>query len=312
MIDGSLPPVPGSCSDESASLSCMYFPKATSDELTSFEVRTGLHLPNEVQSLYLAGSQDGGRQSLRALTLDEMASYTEGLRRFGIPERWQFAPLLDFNDSNPVCVSCCPELDGRIVVVNHDDASELVFSSVAALIAACRGKVPKDASDLAKLGYRSYRHRSNEDVAAGERLIELGVSLPCDDEAHEVERGDALRFGFTLLSDEHVSRVAGFLDDDEYVADDARHWLEACTRPEAAQALAVHKAQRVAFLEHVGQLLRSAGYEVRIDRRLQSVQVLQSGRQLGWLNMPALFAGRNEPDWERQLSSIVESMRARP
>ncbi|HET6883966.1 MAG TPA: SMI1/KNR4 family protein [Pirellulales bacterium] len=265
-------------------------PPATRSEIDAFSKAAKLAIPKEVVDLY----QTCNGASLRNGVLDIRSTsaslaYLEGMRAFGIPQRWGYLPIVENNDSNPWCICCNEPLCGYIVQVNHDDNAAIKFRSLDRFVAAISRQVECDEPFLYKMPADfDTPVRTTQDIDTARRLLQTAEKLV------DLERFDALHFAVTLFSDDETNEIVALLDDrDEYVREVAIRRLRRINTPEARRAVREGLGSMRSFVAHCATVLTEAGIRASIhgDVRLR----LDDGPI--WLNVEMFFGRRHEPEF---------------
>lgn len=273
-------------------------PAAGEDEIKNLEVELGFALPEPLRDCYRR--QDGGtaehkRSAVQLLSLGAAAEYRQ---MAGFDQvYWQYYPLAENNDSNPVCVCCKPPLTGYVVLVSHDDEPRLLYRTLDGFFDGAVKLLRSDSEffDTYHLtGDFDGPERTVEDRDIARQLIELANF---EDELEDQDRTDALRFACDLLGGDDTEELAALLDDDdEYVRG---HVLARLQRDECAAAnelLRRFEREYDAFLDRSVAVLQNN--QIDANRVQNSIRI---DPWPIWLNMDVFYSERRRPDFDEFL-----------
>jgi hypothetical protein len=256
---------------------------ASAEALAAFEAKAGFALHPSVHAGWTRA--DGfslGRR--KVLSLAEAARYLGVLhgRLFAFTEE----------ESNPFCVACDPILDGRVLLVFHDGDPVPAFRTLDGFARALLS-APADArlEDL-ELEYGPRTARSDEDVAAGQRL--LATMGPRVDRLDTTD-GDAVfhvHIGCALLTD--AAELAPGLEwRDDYARQAVEQRLRELDSPLARETLRAYQTNLAEFDERCIAALKAAGFSVTGHKAGDFIRI---GPPAVGLNMRFFYDRRSDPD----------------
>lgn len=282
---------------------------ATTAELAKAEKKSGLTLPKSVHAWYLSGNGGKGRSqdlsSLELYTLSEAIKLGNATTFF--ESCWGLWPLMDNQESNPICVCCKSPLAGYVVLVNHDDQPKLLARSIESFLRTAIDYVSEgDYLEIHEFPTDfDGPYRTKGDLVASRALLQL---LQTDDALTEDEQVDAGRFACDLLSDKEIAGIQALLEiDDEYIQE------HVTTRLSRLQKLAARKAvQKSAetfdsFVIQCAKILKQAGIAATTVEMYGKPTVrLDLGPV--WLNMEFYYAKRKQADFQEMFLKKVKAV----
>lgn len=253
-------------------------PPATAQQISQREADLSVSFPEELTSFYLSANglkADGYTfQPLESLSVDWFDGWP-------FIEDLGLVPLLDANDSNPICVITNGPLRAFVVHIFHDGDTRLRFVSVSDMF-----RELSSSSDFSS-AYHSSSIRTlpplSTNPACEKAFAELVGSLdPEDDEGNSWR----LRFAIDLCPDAEFARLPDLIAaGDEYVRFAAIDRLKAIDTDAARQVLASENREYDAFVKSV----REMGPEDRTR----------------CLNFPMLYARRHDPGFQDWLDQLI-------
>lgn len=277
---------------------------AAEAEITQVENASKLKFPPSYREfISLSDGYFFKDQGVSVLSLTESLKYFQGLREFGLTQRWGYFPILDNNDSNPWCLCCSEPIEGYIVQVFHDDSAKIKFRNLDSFIAAIQGSERNDALMLDDLpGDFRDEGRTPHDIKVARELLKASSTLL------DLDRGDACRFAMWLLSEGEVEDIVPLLEDNDfYIARDASERLAAMRCRKAGEALRENRKNFEAFVDNSLVLLREAGLKaVAVNRDRDILLNLGNLR----LDMKVFYAERKSPDFDEKFIQRVKFLAA--
>lgn len=290
---------------------------ATPTQIEVAESKLGTPLPKSVRKIYEIANGGKGRSEVSSLEIYSIANalkYARVPRFFDAP--WTLWPLIENNDSNPVCVCCAPPLTGYVVLMNHDDAPRLMYRSLENFFAAATAFVADgeylDTAELAS-DFES-PERTKQDLTAAKRLIALAKKR---DALEDEVRTDALRFACDLLSDDDVEQLESLLAFDLYEVEEhvsARLARIKKTKGRRAGGTAKTKSPSETFDSFVvrcGDILTKAGFAANVVE-MYGKNTIRLDPGPVWLNMPAFYQERKRADFDAYLIERVRAVARKP
>jgi hypothetical protein len=282
---------------------------ATPSQLEAAERKLGRSLPGSVRKLYAVGNGGTARGDCSALEIYPIRTalqYADVPRFFDAP--WVLWPLIENNDSNPICVCCQAPLTGYVVLVRHGDSPLILSRTLDRFFRSARDFVAEgeflETSELTT--DFAGADRTQGDLAAAGRLIKMAKSLEGDD------RTDALCFAADLLGDAEVEQIRALLDFDDAGAAD--HLAERLKRiPKARGSKVVRsrgnpaKPQRESFDEFVvrcGELLKTAGLKATVVE-MYGKKTIRLDPGSVWMNMAMFYEQRRREDFVEFLVDLA-------
>ena len=279
-------------------------------ELEAAETKLGVPLPASVRKVYESGN--GGKakndlSSLQIYSIKTALQYAKVPRFFDAP--WALWPLIENDDSNPVCVCCRAPLTGYVVLMSHDDAPRILFRSLKNFFAAASEFVSTgeylDTSELA--GDFAAPERTRADVAAAKRLGALARKLDGE------EQIDALCFAADLFGDEDVDEIRGLLEFDraeasDYVTERIGRIKGAKRQKSSGSATGQSKAVKESFDEFVvrcGKILVTAGLRAEVVE-MYGKNTIRLNPGPVWMNMQFFFESRKRADFSDYLLDLAQ------
>ncbi len=290
---------------------------ATPAQIEAAESKLGAPLPKPVRQIYEIANGGKSRSELASLEIYSIAGalkYARVPRFFDAP--WKLWPLIENNDSNPVCVCCTQPLIGYVVLMNHDDAPRLMYRSLNHFFAATTAFVADgeylDTAELAS-DFES-PERTKQDRAAAKQLMTL-AKKPGELDSEVLT--DALRFACDLLSDDDVEQMESLLDFDLYEVEEhvsARLARIKKTKGRRAGGTAKTKSPPETFDSFVvrcGDILTKAGFAANVVE-MYGKNTIRLDPGPVWLNMPAFYQERKRADFDAYLIERVRAVARKP
>jgi len=255
-------------------------PPVSAERIALREAELDISLPDELSAFYrytdgLAHSQQNYRfPSLASLSLDWFAGWPF-LEDLGL------LPLLDANDSNPLCVITRGPLVGIVAHIFHDGDTRLRFGSIRDMLHCLSSATSFHEGYLSSSVQTLPPEPDNATYhEAYSQLIE--DFAPEDRESNSWR----LRFAIDLCSDAEAERIADLISlGDEYVRSAAINRLRNIDHEDARRFLVEDEREFDAFVSMVSKM----GPEDRIRR----------------LNFPMLYASRHDPGFNEWLTRLV-------
>ena len=253
-------------------------PPATVQQISQREADLGVYFPEELTSFYLSanGLNRGGYifHPLELLSLDWFDGWP-------FIEDLGLLPLLDANDSNPICVITNGPLRGFVAHIFHDGDTCLRFASVSDMF-----RELSSTSDFSSAYHSSsvctlppFSTNQAYEMAFAELVQSLD---PEDDEGNSWR----LRFAMDLCTDAQVTRLPNLISaGNEYVRSAAIDRLKTIDTDTARDILAAENRDYDAFV----QSIRKLGPEDRTRR----------------LNFPMLYSRRNDDGFQDWLNQLI-------
>ena len=286
---------------------------ATPAQIEAAESKLGAPLPKPVRQIYEIANGGKSRSELASLEIYSIAGalkYARVPRFFDAP--WTLWPLIENNDSNPVCVCCTQPLIGYVVLMNHDDAPRLMYRSLENYFSAATAFVADDefleTAELAS-DFES-PERTKQDQAAAKQLMTLAKK---PGELDNEVLTDALRFACDLLSDDDIEQMESLLDFDLYeVEEHVSARLARINKTKGRRA--VGKATKETFDSFVvrcGGILTKAGFAASVVA-MYGKNTIRLDPGPVWLNMPTFYPERKRADFEAYLVERVGAIARKP
>jgi hypothetical protein len=188
-----------------------------------------------------------------------------------------------------MCICCKSPLRGYVVQILHDDPEprQLKFRSLESFITALADLKPgRWRLDKLRCDFDGAK-RTPEDVQTGRELLKYAEQIKDD------YRGDAIRYGIQLLSEDQVEEIAHHLNDkDNYVVQSVRRRLRGMKTPRAAEALRQEEAEKEPFAQQCLAALKAAGIKASMSQ--QGSIRLDDGPI--FLNFDVFFGRRRQAD----------------
>lgn len=290
---------------------------ATPTQIEVAESKLGAPLPKSVRKIYEIANGGKARSELSSLEIYSIANalkYARVPRFFDAP--WTLWPLIENNDSNPVCVCCTPPLTGYVVQMNHDDAPRLMSRSLENFFAVATAFVADgeylDTAELAS-DFES-PERTKQDLAAAKRLIAL-AKKPGVLEGEVLT--DALRFACDLLSDNDVEQIESLLDfDQSEVEEHVAARLARINKTKGRRAVGKAKKKPTqetfdGFVVRCSDILTKAGFAANVVE-MYGKNTIRLDPGPVWLNMPVFYQERKRADFETHLIDRVRTVARKP
>lgn len=243
------------------------------------ENELGSEFPDDLKSFYLYSN--GLSSSQRQYTFAKLDSLSlDWFEGWPYLEDIGLLPVLEANDSNPLCVVTRGPLYGMVAHIFHDGDTCLRFASVADMF-RCFAAASSFHEAYHTVALRTLPPASGESFAENiynEMIAELD---PADREGNSLR----LRFAMDLCPDAESTRIADLISlGDEHVRYAALSRLREVNTDESRRALAEDDREYRAFVDMVSRM----GSEDQVRR----------------FNMPMLFASRNDPDFNDRLKQL--------
>jgi hypothetical protein len=275
---------------------------ATAEQLEKAETELGVSLAPSVRAVYEAAN--GGKakpalSSLQIYSINAALKYARVPRFLEAP--WSLWPLVENDDSNPICVCCQAPLTGYVVLFSHDEGPRLMFRSLENFLIAVIDNVAADEElEIAELaGDFAGPDRTKKDLTAARRLMTLAKKLQGE------ELTDALCFAADLWGDADVEQIKELLDFDnaaatDYLTSRLSRIPEAAGQTKAGSDKGQAKPAKESFndfVERCGTILDAAGIEAAVVEMYGKKTIrLEPGSV--WLNMPFFYEDRHRDDFE--------------
>lgn len=297
---------------------------AKAECITAAERALGRPLPPSLRAFYTVtdGLELDALGWLRLLRVADLEPHATGLRSWGVPDEWGYIPIAWCEGtSDRLCISTHPHLDGRIVLVPHDDGPRLLFSDLAPLltelVAQGAGRRRRDAGwDLHSLrgDYASRPlERSERDAADARALLDRYRARLAENGA-DVIAEHAVAFACTLLPPSEVETLLGLIDILVPYERHATDRLRAIGTPGARAALGGYYDALVALAERLSGIARAAGHDATItpdeEERVGSLLVRTSARPMH-LSVQHWYARRADPALEAAFRAFLDERVAR-
>lgn len=284
---------------------------ATDPQLAAARKKFGRAFPSSVRKIYETGNGGKAKSNLSAL---EIYSLHRSFAYHGLPEffnpPWILWPLIENNDSDPICVCCSAALSGYVVQVNHGDAPRMLFRSLENFFTeSIEAVAASDYLDIHELrGDFAGPDRTEKDRTAARKLIALAKKLNGD------QLTDALCFAADLLGDDNIDEIEGLLDFDNIgAADHLAERLERIPKVTRRQSVAAKQGTPKPktelfddFVTRCGEILKSAGITATVLEMYGKNTIrLEPGSV--WLNMQMFHENRRRDDFETFLIDCAKN-----
>lgn len=253
-------------------------PPATAQQISKHEADLSVSFPEELVEFYLCANglkADGyAFQPLESLSVDWFDGWP-------FIEDLGLLPLLDANDSNPICVITKGPLRAFVAHIFHDGDTRLRFASISDMFRelSCNSDF---SSAYESNSIRTLPPSSANSVYENAFADLVGSLDPEDDEGNSWR----LRFAIDLCGDAEFARLPDLIAaGDEYVRFAAIDRLKTIDADAAREVLATENRKYDAFVKSV----REMGPEDRTR----------------CLNFPMLYARRHDPGFQDWLDQLV-------
>lgn len=282
---------------------------ATAADLAKVEKKIGFELEESVRKVYLQAN--GGKAKDRDLSSLVLYKLSDAMKYAKIPNFMDYCfglwPLLENDDSSPVCVACNGPLAGYVVLVSHDDGVKLMFRSLdrffQAAIAFVADGESFESRDL-PTDFDS-AERTSKDLAASKKLLKL---LQKSDELSEEESIDVARFACDLLPDSDVAGIKALLKiDNEYVREHVTARLARIKKPAARKAVQKSTETFDSFVVNCAKVLKKAGINATAVE-MYGKQTIRLDPGPIWLNMEFFHGKRKQADFETMFLEKVKEV----
>jgi hypothetical protein len=270
------------------------------------EAKFGGTFTSSIREVYEACDGGMAKNSLSSL---EINSIKAALAYGGVPgffdAPWACWPLIENNDSNPLCVCCKPPLTGYVVLVSHDGEPRLLFRSLGNFFRAASEIVASgeylDTSELR--GDFIGPERTKTDLSAAKKLIAVAKNLK------DERQTDALCFAADLLPDTEADQIEKLLDFDnagaaEYLAERLKRIPY---RKPARKTKTSTKPVKEAFddfVERCGEILKKTDLETTV-LEMYGKKTIRLERGPVWLNMELFYQNRHRADFDDYMLDLV-------
>lgn len=274
-------------------------PPRPPEEMSALERDLGFELPGDVRTfLATTNGLESPEGDVRWSGVDELRSAWRFDNWPGIGDVVPL-PVLDANDSNPLCVCCADPLRGFVLHVRHDGETGLRFRSLGSALERL-GRADGDLFDaLDDPAIDELPPAVVEEEDADRRSALLDRARGLSEEA----RSAFLCLALDLTGTEDVPtmvRIRGL--GDEAVRERANARLKSAGTPEARAALGSEAREYGLYLDRVVGWAAEEGVQVRKDGK--ELIFLRSRGPVP-LNHEMLFVARNEEDFEETVRALL-------
>jgi hypothetical protein len=268
-------------------------PPSSLNKIQAAEAQLGSELPQELKDFY---SLCNGLTIERGVEIPSLEKALVYFRHVADPLFSTLLPVLDEDDSNPICMFHSGPLRGYVAHVFHDGDSHVRWRRFRALLEQIAESV-STGGGVDGEGLADELHPSTlteHDFEAGRAMVEFAKTL----ELHSAESPMAYTFAFDLLGEGQVSEIAAFLEhEDMFVARAARDRLAELKSTKGNAALMNSEQELKRLKAQCAEFFRCAGRQVTIvgdDIRVDSIP----------LNWEAIYSQRRRPDFEQWVVNI--------
>lgn len=256
-------------------------PSLSTTDVTSRLLALNVDTLDGVSDFYrICNGLCGSHYSMTFLSLESLSS--------NVFDGWPFLgelgllPVVDANDSNPLCVITRGPLRGLVAHIFHDGDTCLRFASFADLLEGLANVTSCwDAYHSEQVRTLPPHQREN---ANDHRITTLLEEADPDDRDENSMR---LRFAINLCHDSEEERIARIMElGDEYVREAALQRLASIDSDAARTIVENDRRQFSAFVKQ----LRKRGSEEKVRR----------------LNLRMLFAARHDVDFDERIARLLK------
>lgn len=278
-------------------------------DLAKVEKKLGFALPKSVRDLYLKGN--GGKAKQQDLSALKFSTLPAALKLGTLPpfldSCFGLWPLLENDDSNPICVCCKAPLVGYVVQMNHEEGPKLLARSLDGFLRAAVEQVAEgEYLELEELATDfDGATREKKDLAASKALFKL---LQKKNALSEEEQIDVARFACDLLPDSDVAGIKALLKiDNEYVREHVTARLSRLKKPAARKAVQKSAETFDSFVIQCAKILAQAGINATAVE-MYGKQTIRLDPGPIWLNMEFFYSKRKQADFETMFLEKVNAV----